>query len=117
MTCSPPARRTGPSIADLVHRVTLDAPSRTPDASGGATVVFTVVAEVAAALHAIVGTERLDADRLAGRLTHTVTIRYRSDVTPANRFTLGPRRFEIRSVLDSDNRRRFLTCHCEEIVT
>jgi SPP1 family predicted phage head-tail adaptor len=99
------------SIGALDQRLTLESPSRAPD--GGADVTWQTVAEVWASVHPITGDERLRADQVAGRITHTVFIRRRSGVTPAIRFRSGTRILEIVAVLDAPPRSR-LRCLCEE---
>jgi SPP1 family predicted phage head-tail adaptor len=106
-----------PKIGELVHRLALHAPLRTPDGAGGTNLTFALVAEVWGSIETIGGTESQAADRLAGSVTHAIIIRHRPGVTPDHRFALGPRTFAIRAVLDHDGRRRFLECRCEAIVT
>ena len=53
------------------------------------------------------------ADQVAGRVTHTVVIRHRSDIAPAMRFNSGVRILEIVAVLDAGPR-QYLQCLCEE---
>ncbi len=106
-----------PIIGDLIHRFALEAPVRTGDGAGGATITYALVAEVWGSLNAISGTERSDADRLGGRITHAIWLRHRDGLTPDCRLRLGTRRFEIRSILDHTGRQRFLECHCEEFIT
>jgi SPP1 family predicted phage head-tail adaptor len=115
-TCSPP-RRSGPRLSDFTHRARIEAPAASADDAGGATLTWTLVAEVYVGFRASSGSERLDADRLSGRVTHTISLRHRSWLTPAHRFVMANRIFDIRAVLDREGRRRFLECHCEEIVT
>ena len=74
------------AIDDLDQRLTLESPSRAPDGGGGAIVTWQTVGDVWASVHPISGDERLRADQVAGRITHTVVIRRRTDVTPAMRF-------------------------------
>ena len=112
-----PSNRRYPTIGELIHRFQLLAPVRTPDGAGGATVTFALISEVWGDLRARAGAERLDADRLGGRVTHAIWLRYRDGLTPDCRLMLGTRRFEIRSVLNHNGRQRFLECHCEEFVT
>lgn len=105
---------TEPRIGDLRHRMTLQTPARTADGGGGASVVWTTVVEISAALRPQAGGESLDADRLSGRVTHEIWIRHRAGVVPAMRFLQGARAFDIRAVLDVDERRRWLRCLVEE---
>jgi len=60
------------------------------------------------------GGEAVDSGRLAGRVSHEVTLRYRAGVTPAMRFRNGTRVFHILAAIDEDERRRWLRCLCEE---
>lgn len=106
-----------PTIGDTRHRLTLEVPLRSSDGSGGATRTFTAVADVWAAIRTQAGNESFDADRLGSRITHTIWIRYRDGLKPDQRFRLGTRVFELRSVIDRDGRRRILECHCEEVIT
>lgn len=102
-----------PSIGMLRDRLTLEAPSRTDDGGGGATVAWTSVADLWASIRPITGDERLRADAVTGRVTHQVWIRYRADVVPAMRFIAGARILDIVAVLDGSRRDR-LQCLCEE---
>ena len=56
----------------------------------------------------------VEADRLAGSVSHEVALRYRPGIVPAMRFRKGARVFHIVSVIDVDERRRWLKCLCEE---
>jgi SPP1 family predicted phage head-tail adaptor len=100
------------SIGALDQRLTLESPSRASDGGGGAVVTWVEVAEVWAAVRPISGDERLRADQVAGRVTHSVTIR-RRDVTPAMRLRSGSRVLDIVAVLDAPRASR-LRCLCEE---
>ena len=66
-----------------------------------------------ASVHPVSGDERLRADQVAGRITHTVIIRRRTDVTPAMRLRSGARVLDIVAVLDARPAHR-LRCLCEE---
>jgi len=102
------------AIGRLRHRLTLEAAARTPDGGGGAAETWTTVAEVWGQIRPTGGSEAFDADALAGRISHEITLRYRDGVTPAMRFAHGSRRFEIAAVIDVDERRRWLKCLCVE---
>lgn len=106
-----------PTIGDLLHRFALEQPVRTPDGAGGAIRTFALTSQVWGDLRALSGGEHLDADRLGGRITHAIWIRYRDGLTPDDRLTLGPRIFEIRAIINHRGRPRFLECHCEEFIT
>lgn len=97
----------------LTERLTLEQPARVPDGGGGAAVTWEPITELWAQVRPLSGDERLRHDQVAGRLTHRVTIRHRAGVTPAMRFTQGPRVYEIVAVLET-RRRAWLDCLCEE---
>ncbi len=101
------------NIGTLNERFTLEAPARTPDGGGGASVTWQAVAELWARVRPISGEERLVHDQLAGRLTHEVWIRWRAGVTPTMRFRQGTRIYEIAAALEA-KRRIYLKCLCEE---
>lgn len=101
-------------IGELRRRVVLEEMSRTGDGAGGATQTWTAVATLFASVKSVGGSEGLAFDRMTGRTTHEIIIRYRTDVVPAMRFRLDARIFEIVSALDLDGRRRHLRCLVEE---
>lgn len=104
-----------PTIAALRHRLTLEYPQRTPDAAGGFTTTWLAVADVWAEITPRSGTERLEHDGQKSRLTHTIVVRTRPEITPERRFRLGPRLFEIRAVHAADAQNTRLRCLCEEV--
>lgn len=103
-------------IGEMKHRLALQAPLDTPDGGGGVTRAWSLVAEVWGAIRPASGGERFEADGLRGSVSHEVWIRFRSGVVPEMRFMLGSRIFEIRAVIDSGERHRFLRCLVEESV-
>jgi SPP1 family predicted phage head-tail adaptor len=102
------------SPSDLRHRLTLEQLSRVADEGGRFTESWVAVATLSADLRPIGGEERFEADRLAGSITHEVVLRYRAGVVPAMRFRRASRIFQILSVIDVEERRRWLKCWCEE---
>ena len=101
-------------IGALRTRLKLEAPAHAADGGGGSVVSWTEVGEVWADVRATGGGETYDADRVAGHVSHTIVIRYRTGVVPEMRFRAATRVFNIRAVLDPDNRRRWLRCLVEE---
>ena len=103
---------TGPG--DLRHRVVLEEAQRVSDGAGGYTETWVALATLWAALSPSGGGEGVEAGRLAGRVSHIITVRHRAGVTPAMRFRQGARVFHILAVIDEAARHHWLRCLCEE---
>jgi SPP1 family predicted phage head-tail adaptor len=69
-----------------------------------------LIAEVWGALRPYAGGEIVEADGVKGRISHEIWIRHRTGLTHEMRFALGARVFEIRSIIDTGERHRFLRC-------
>lgn len=104
-------------IGNLDQRLMLQSAVRTADGAGGASLAWSLIAEIWGAVRPVGGAERLDAEGLEARVTHEVWVRHRDGVKPEMRFLLGTRALNIRAVLEAGQRRRFLKCLCEERVS
>lgn len=102
------------TIGDLRRRVTIEEAVRTGDGGGGYTVAWQPVAEVWAAIWPRLADESYTLDRVAGRATHDMWIRYRDGITPEMRVVSGTRVFDIRGVIDVEDRKTWLRCPIEE---
>jgi SPP1 family predicted phage head-tail adaptor len=100
--------------SDLRHRLALEELDRVSDGGGGFTETWVGAATLWCDLRPLAGSETVEADRLAGTVTHEVALRYRPGVVPAMRFRNGGRVFHIVSVINVDERDRWLKCLCEE---
>ncbi len=108
----PPAR-----IGELRHRLSIQAEQATSDGGGGLSDPWAnpvTVATVWGKVEPLTGGERLHALQIQDRLSHRIVIRYRSDVTAAMRVVFGARAFNIRAVIDTGERGRFLELLCDE---
>lgn len=101
-----------PSV--LRRRLVLEQMQRVPDDGGGFTESWIQIATLFANIRPVSAGEKVENDRLAGRVTHEIMLRYRANVAPAMRFGSGPRAYEILAVIDVEERRRWLKCLCEE---
>lgn len=100
--------------SQLRHRVTLEQLARADDEGGGYDETWVEVVTLFADVRPIGGTERVEADRLEGQITHEITLRFRQGVVPAMRFRKGARLFQVLSVINVEERDRWLKCRCEE---
>lgn len=104
------------------HRLTIQSRSRSNDGGGGAASSFADVETVWGRIEATGGSERLFGDQVESRTTHTLTIRHRRNVTPANRIkyayavdsTNYERIFNINRVENVGERDRYLKLYCTE---
>lgn len=101
-------------IGDLRQRVGIERAVRVMDDGGGADEEWEMLAEVWASVTPLTGSERVEADAINANVSHEIWMRHRSDVSPDMRLRLGPRLFDVRAVMDVEERRRFLRCLCEE---
>lgn len=101
-------------IGDLRQRIVIEAVTLTGDGGGGVDEVWVPVADVWAAVLPLSGSERVEADAISGRLSHEVWMRFRDDVAPDMRFRMGTRVFDIRVVMNIEERQRFLRLFAEE---
>jgi SPP1 family predicted phage head-tail adaptor len=100
--------------SDLRHRLVLEEAQRVSDGGGGFTEDWVTVATLWAAIEPGGGGEGVESGRLAGRVTHEITLRYRAGVTPAMRLRQGTRVFHILAAIDEGERQHWLRCLCEE---
>lgn len=107
------------AIGQLRHRVDLEYATGASDDGGGMEQVWLPKATLWASIEPTSGREAVIAGRLSSEVTHTVTIRYRQDIKPADRFRLTQpdkpaRTFEIGAIVNVNERNRWLRCFCEE---
>ena len=101
-------------IGQLRHRVILQRRSESADPGGGISLSWVDVAELSAAATALFGAEAAQAMRLASTQSWLIRLRYRADITPADRFSFNQKILNIRSVRNIEQRGRWLECRCEE---
>lgn len=107
---------TEPRIGELRHLVRLESPLATPDGAGGQTLQYALIGEVWCKLLPRDGSEQGagEGEFQQASNTHEVWLRWRGDVTSEMRFVLGSRVLEITSVVDVDERHRWLKCLATE---
>ncbi len=100
--------------SDLRHRLVLEQLERVDDGAAASPRASSRWRRFGCDIRPLAGSETVEADRLAGTVSHEIALRYRPGVLPAMRFRDGVRVFHIVSVLDVDECNRWLKCLCEE---
>jgi len=102
---------------DLRHRLIIESPQRLSDGAGGATVTWAQVASVWANIKPVSARELRSAEQRAEKVTHTITLRYRSDIDATMRLVGEGRIFNIDAIINEAERDQWLKCFCVEGLT
>ena len=89
-------------LGDLTERVAIEENRETYDANGDPTEAWTVTDNRWARVESADGTEAVEAGRVTAEQRFKFTMRYVTNMTPANRLTWDSRTFEIKSVENPD---------------
>lgn len=98
----------------LRNRIELQAKARVSDGSGGWVDDWATYATVWAKIQPLSGTEGIFGMQLQDTISHDIIIRYRSGVSPEHRVKYGLRLFNIRQVLNIEERNKWLDIRAEE---
>jgi SPP1 family predicted phage head-tail adaptor len=104
------------NLSDMRHRLELEQPQRTSLSGGGVSVTWVKLADIWASITPLKMREHFTRHQVNSEITHSITIRYRADVRPEMRLVKGTRVFEIISVLNEQERNRWLQLECSEQV-
>ena len=98
----------------LRHELSLQQAQRTGDGAGGFVESWAEIATVFARIEPVSANSFFRADQRLERATHSITIRYRSDVASGMQFVKAGRNFLILTVIDPDETARYLVCTTRE---
>jgi SPP1 family predicted phage head-tail adaptor len=103
-------------IGQLRKSIILQAETSVSDGAGGYALGWTDVATVWGEIKPVTGREVYASQHQEGRVTHEISLRYRSDVmvTSNMRAVYGGRFFNIRAVMNQDERNRWTALLVEE---
>ena len=102
---------------ELTRRVDLQAPTRTPDAMGGASSTWsTVASSVPAAIWPVSGKEIIANGREASGISHRIRIRYRSTIRPSWRVLHKGKYFNIISIINPGTAYKELDLMAREVL-
>lgn len=99
----------------LRHRVTIETPGGSASAFGEVAQSWSTVATVWAAVEPTSSRERVENEQTKAFTTHRIHMRYRSDVTTAERVVFNSRTLNITSVVNPDERDATLELLCTEV--
>lgn len=96
--------KTAQLASRLGERITIESVSETPDGQGGVTRGWTLFAQCFAEVRplSLEGGERIDAAQEVMRLSYRITLRARTDITPAMRVLWRGKLLNIRAVIPGD---------------
>jgi len=100
----------------LRHIVTIQRVTETQDGYGDKSEAWADVADLRAGIEPLRGREFFDAQHVSADVTTKIVIRYYSGIVPKMRVINGSRIWEIKSVIDPDERHRELQLMCTEVV-
>ncbi len=96
------------------HRLSVQQEHPVADTGGGQGMGWTTLDTVWASIMPVSGRERWMSGQMTTMVTHRIRMRFDSTITPAMRFVMGDRVFNIRSILNVEERNRTLDILVEE---
>jgi SPP1 family predicted phage head-tail adaptor len=89
--------------------------TRTDDGFGGGGISHPDVATLHAAIVPLSGTELFEARQFTPSVSHRVEIRYYAGIKASWQVVYGARKFNIKSIIDIEERHREMHLMCEEL--
>ncbi len=102
------------SIGRLRYKVELQSATNSSDGAGGYTSSFNTIASLFADIRPSSGDESYRQGKVQDKTTHKIYIRHRNDVKTNYRISYDQRIFNIKSILNIDERNRFIELTCTE---
>ena len=97
------------------RRVTVQGATQTPDGMGGYTETITTIDTVWMKVEPLQGDEQIQAMQTGMTAPHRFTATYRSDITGATTLLYDGRTFDVKSVVDPDEKHRDLVLMTDEV--
>ena len=101
-------------IAELRHQITIKEKVQAPDGMGGFTETLSTVHETWAAIWPVSAKEVRENMRVEANISHNIRIRYRSGISHAMIVVFGIRTFEIKGIINFEERDIWLDMVCNE---
>jgi len=103
-----------PPIGTLTDRIELRRRVVTDEDEGGEIALFTPIATVWARVRSLGGRQAQESDARGANATHSVVLRFRSNVSPGDRIVYRGRNLDVLTAGDLNGRRAYLSCLCAE---
>lgn len=103
-----------PPLGTLTDRVTLQRKVTTEEPEGGEVAVYSTLATVWARVRQLSARQAYADDARGQSITHSVVMRFRTDLKPGDRIVYRGRNLEIAALADINGRRAYLSCQCAE---
>lgn len=107
-------KKTSISVGRLRYKVALQSAAGASDGAGGYTESWSTIANLFADIRPTGGDEAYRQGKVQDKVTHRIYIRYRSDIKTSYRISYDSRIFNIQSILNLDERDRWLELTCSE---
>jgi len=102
------------AVGPLRQRITIQTPSTAANEFGELILTYTSGNTRWGSIEPLNGRELWQAKQVSPDVTHKVTLRYDSTITPRCRLLFGSRTFNVESVITVDERKRFMVLICHE---
>lgn len=103
-----------PPIGTLTDRVQLRRRESVGDGGGGHERIYVPLNAVWARVRSLTGRQGTNADGRAVASSHSVVLRFRSDLSAGDRIVYRGRNLDVVSAADLNGRRAYLSCACSE---
>jgi SPP1 family predicted phage head-tail adaptor len=101
----------------LRHRIVIQEKSVTRDEYNAEVITWTEVDTVWASVEPLSGREFLEGRLVEATVSHRITIRYLSGITPEMRVLWGSRVFDVEAILNIEERDKMMVLMCQEEVS
>lgn len=98
----------------LREPVTVQRQVSASDGMGGQAIQWVDLLTASASVIPLSGREAVQAMQLQASVTHRVTMRYRADLTPADRIIVRGKPMQIRAIINVEMRNRWLELICDD---
>lgn len=102
------------NIGRLRYKVDLQKATDTADGGGGRSQAYSTIAQIFADIRPQSGAEQYRQGKVQDRTTHNIFIRHRTDISTDYRIKYENRLFNIRQIINVDERDRFYKLVCNE---